>query len=137
MAFDYGISRCGIAVGEDISCFAQALRPLKMKNGQAQEEELTSLLAKWQPDAFVIGIPLSLSNLKADKLPKPKINIADRVIKFADYLKRKFDRPCYFVDERLSSRIVAREQKANKDKASLDSRVAQMLLTEWLNQGSA
>ena len=132
LAFDYGTVRTGMAVGEDLTCCAEPLKPLRMKHGWADEEQLADVIIRWQPDAFVIGMP-DIPN----KHNKGEINIAARAQSFAAYLNRKFTKPCYFTDERLTSRLMEVKQKEEKDKVSLDSRVAQALLCEWLCESTA
>ena len=150
LALDYGTKRTGLAVGDDLSGSSQAISPLPMKQGRADEKELQKVVDKWQPDAFVLGLPASprahyAANLstKAGKIQdKDQIpNINKRVKNFAEFLGRKFSLPCYFVDENLSSRVAEQEMKqagmrSKEIKQNLDSVVANSLLREWLEHNT-
>ena len=65
------------------------------------------------------------------------VNLAKRIKSFAEFLNRKFSKPCYFIDERLSSRAAQSDLKQAgvarpKIRENLDSVVAGELLREWL-----
>jgi len=135
LAFDYGIRKMGVAVGQTVSRSATALSILMVKNGRPQSEQLDRLVEDWHPAGFVLGLP-------AEPETKGPINIAKRVRSFAAYLTRRYHKPCFFIDERLSSRVIKdkeygkkyRESKGHKGyhKAYIDSLVAQALLNDWL-----
>lgn len=138
LAFDYGIRRIGVAVGQTISQSATALSILMVKNGRPQSEQLDRLVEDWHPAGFVLGLP-------AEPKTQGPINIARRVRSFAAYLTRRYHKPCFFIDERLSSRVIKdreygghrenRENRENKShKGHIDSLVAQALLNDWLAQ---
>lgn len=137
LAFDYGTQYSGIAVGGDISSSAEPLAPLAMNNGWADDEQLYKLVAEWSPDAFILGMPATPAQAKAEqaKTAQP-INLAKRVHSFSAYLTRKFDRPCHFIDERLSSRVMEQKLRSmglQPQAGTLDSMVACALLHLWLD----
>lgn len=138
LAFDYGTEYSGLAVGGDISTSAEPLPPLAMNNGWANEQQLRRMVTEWSPDAFVLGLPATPTQAREDqaKTQRP-MNLAKRVHSFSAYLQRKFAKPCYFIDERLSSRVMEQKLKDSgiqADKGVLDSMVACALLLEWLEQ---
>ena len=123
LAFDYGTRRMGIAVGQSITGSATPLKLLAMKNGRPQPAQLDKLVGEWSPAGFVLGMP-------AGPQAPTNVNIARRVKSFAGYLRRRYRKPCFFVDERLSSRVIA-ARHTNTNQA-VDSEVAQALLGAWL-----
>lgn len=125
LAFDYGISRMGVAVGQTVSLSATALEILAAKGGKPQPEQLDRLVKDWRPAGFVLGLP-------AEPKANGRINIAKRVRSFAAYLTRRYHKPCFFIDERLSSRVV----RDKGYKGYIDSLVAQALLNDWLAQSA-
>ncbi len=104
LAFDYGIRRMGVAVGQTVSRSATALSILLVKNGRPHSEQLDRLVEDWQPAGFVLGLP-------AEPETQGPINIAKRVRSFASYLTRRYHKPCFFIDERLSSRVIKDKEK--------------------------
>ena len=56
LAFDYGAKRTGVAVGNR---FTRSATPQKTiaAEGDRRFEAIGKLLAEWQPDALVVGVP--------------------------------------------------------------------------------
>ena len=151
LAFDYGTVRTGVAVGQTLTGTATPLRVLAMDDGKADEGELDALINTWQPDGLIIGLPATPreTNQSSDQVrmhPDLRsqgggVNIAKRVCAFAAYLRRRYRITCYFVDERLTTRVALGDRRAMsmhpnnfQDEAVVDSRVAAMLLCEWMTQ---
>ena len=141
LAFDYGTQKTGLAVGSSVASNLtqpQPLPPLKMKNGRADEAQLQKVINEWRPDAFLLGLPQEpdFAATESESSSSP-VNLAKRIKSFAEFLNRKFSKPCYFIDERLSSRAAQSDLKQAgvarpKIKKNLDSVVAGELLREWL-----
>ena len=110
----------GVAVGQKITGSASPLAILTMKNGKPQPQQLNKLVDEWVPDGFVLGMP-------AEPCEPTDVNIVKRVKSFAGYLQRRYQKPCFFVDERLSTRVIKERYK----KRFVDSEVAQALLGAW------
>lgn len=151
LAFDYGTVRTGVAVGQTLTHTATPLPALMMANGRVAEDDLDALINAWQPKGFIIGLPATPSadarSSDPSRLhpevrdPGGGVNIARRVRAFAAYLGRRYGLVCHFVDERLTTRTVLDERRALRDQgkdrqdgAAVDSRVAEMLLCEWMRQ---
>ena len=111
------------------------------------ESDLDVLIDTWQPDGLIIGLPATPHEAAASsdqmrmhpdlRIQGGGVNIAKRVRTFAAYLGRRYGIDCHFVDERLTTRAILNDRnhsKALQDEASVDSRVAEMLLCEWMNQ---
>ena len=130
LAFDYGMSRMGVAVGQTVSGSATALSVLHIKNGKPQPKQLDKLMKDWAPDGFILGMP-DAPQAEHD------MNIARRVKSFADYLRRRYSKPCFFIDERLSSRIAEAHYADGVQEDLIHSLVAQTLLNDWLRRHSA
>ena len=56
LAFDFGLKRTGTAVGNTLTCTARPLRTIAAE-GDARFAAIAALLAEWQPDALVVGVP--------------------------------------------------------------------------------
>ena len=127
LAFDYGISRMGVAVGQTVTEAATPLGILHTKNGRPQSRQLDRLVRDWTPDGFVLGMP--------DVPSAPHhTNIARRVRSFASYLNRRYGKPYFFIDERFTSRIAEIQYKGEVRQDFRHSLVAQILLNDWLRQ---
>ncbi len=56
LAFDFGTQRVGVASGNSLTRSAQPLRTITA-TGDARFEAIGKLIAEWQPDALVVGVP--------------------------------------------------------------------------------
>ena len=130
IGFDYGTKRIGVAVGQTITYSATPLPIVcNRKSGQPNWHEITRLVKKWQPDGFVVGIPLNMDGTIGSVTPLAR--------DFATQLNHRFDLPVHEVDERLTT-VEAKQRlfeaggyKALKDSA-VDSVAAQLILESWL-----
>ncbi|HEY5717466.1 MAG TPA: Holliday junction resolvase RuvX, partial [Motiliproteus sp.] len=60
LAFDFGTTRIGVAVGQAITATASPLPWIKAKDGVPDWSQLERLVREWQPDALVVGLPLNM-----------------------------------------------------------------------------
>lgn len=131
LGFDFGMKRIGVAVGQTVTKTARPLVTLKAKQGKPQWDTVTQLVNTWQPDGFVVGIPLNM-----DGTEQP---LTESTRNFAKQLQERFNLPVYEMDERLSSKD-ARERlfaeggyKALQD-GQVDGVAAQLILQNWLTE---
>ena len=128
LGFDYGKKRIGVAVGQSLLRQATALPLVKQYQGKPDWPTVDELVKTWKPDAFIVGLPLTMDG--------KDLWITPHVKKFAKQLHSRYQKPSYFVDERLSSRDVKERvydeggYKALKN-ANIDSLVAAALIEQW------
>lgn len=134
LAFDFGIKKIGVAVGENITKTGRALNVLNVNNGHPNLSDLKRLLKYWQPHLIIVGLPLNINGTKQ--------KITNQSEKFANLLKYKFNIPINMHDERLSTveakSIIFRRGgfKALKtDK--IHSYSAVVILESWFNENDA
>ncbi|HEX5961538.1 MAG TPA: Holliday junction resolvase RuvX [Rhodanobacteraceae bacterium] len=132
LGFDYGARRIGIASGNRISQSARPLPVLMVSAGEPDWRRVDALLAEWQPDALVVGLPLTLDG------GEQKITRGARA--FADALAQRSGLPVHLIDERHTSQEAAQRfagQRAagaarRRDAANIDSLAAAVILERWL-----
>lgn len=95
MAFDVGERHVGVALGNTVSRQARALEVIGRSTNAALFARLAVLIRQWQPQALVVGRPLT-----ADGAVQPATAMADR---FARRLEGRYGLPVHRVDERYSS----------------------------------
>lgn len=129
MAFDFGTSRIGVAIGQTFTGTSRALPPISAQDGKPAWDKLTALMEEWKPDTLVVGIPLNYDGTISE--------MAYRARKFANRLHERYKAPCFLMDERLSTA----EAKAihfskggsdNFKKESVDGIAAQLILESWM-----
>lgn len=131
LAFDFGTRRIGVAFGQSVTGTASAVTVLKAQDGQPRWNEMAQLVEQWKPDVFLVGLPYNIDGTVSELL--------GRAEKFARRLQERFDKPCYGMDERLSSReAIERLVEANTaktvKKTAIDHIAAQIILENWFNE---
>ena len=128
LAFDYGLRSIGVAYGQSLTGTASPLQRLKAKAGIPDWATIEALINEWQPDLFVIGLPLNMDDSESE--------LSQRARKFGNRLHGRFNIKIAFMDERLSSveaKQDAKEKghKGNYKKDPIDSFAAQIILEDW------
>src|ERR1700704_1336362 len=129
LAFDFGLKRIGIAVGEPELGTAHPLPAIAAPGFDL----ITKLISEWRPAALVVGVP------GADNGEHP---LAKRVERFARQLEGRFRLPVARVDERFTyveaeSRLRETKTKSGAKKTAVDSVAAQLILEQYLNDHAA
>ncbi len=125
LAFDFGTQKIGVAVGQTQTLTTTPLPELRAKEGQPDWNAVAKLIEEWQPDAFVVGIPVNMDG--------SEFEMTQRARKFAQRLHGRFGKPWFAMDERLTS-FDAREQarESRQRQGSLvDSIAASLILQSW------
>lgn len=133
LAFDFGLARIGVAVGQSITQTASPLDTLRAKDGVPNWHLVEQLLKQWQPQKVIVGEPLNMDG--TDQL------ITTRARKFANQLHGRFGVQIEMVDERLTS-ASAREELfeyggyKKLQKSQIDSIAAALILESWFAEGN-
>ncbi|MFW9286198.1 Holliday junction resolvase RuvX [Glaesserella parasuis] len=133
LAFDFGTNSIGCAVGQSITGTAQGLSAFKAQDGIPNWEQIGKVIAQWQPDLLVVGLPLNM-----DGTEQP---LTQRAKKFANRLNGRFNLPVELQDERLTtveakSEIFARGGFNALKKGKVDAISACLILESWFEQQS-
>ena len=118
LAFDFGTQRTGVATGNSLLRQATPLATVAAE-GDARFAPIAKLIAEWQPDALVVGIPVH-----PDGAPHDNTRRAQR---FARQLHGRFGLPVHPVDERYSTTEAAAGGARDLDAAS-----AAVILDQYL-----
>ena len=109
MAFDFGMKRTGVAVGNRLLRTAQA-QPTIAALGDARFTEIALRLKEWQPDALVIGVPFHPDGAAHENTLRAQ--------KFGRQLHGRFGLPVFEVDERYSTTEALASGAKDADAAS-------------------
>ena len=129
LCFDYGTQWIGVAVGQTITATATPLPALRARDGIPDWQQVAKLLAQWQPDQVVVGLPLNIDDSESA--------MSQRARKFANRLHGRFGLPVAMMDERLSSfaakgEIIERSGSRDFKQQGVDSVAARLILESWL-----
>jgi putative holliday junction resolvase len=122
LAFDFGLKRIGVAVGEPELGTAHPLAPIAAPGFTSIEK----LVAQWHPAQLVVGLPV------AEQGEHP---LAKRVERFARQLEGRFRVPVARVDERFTS-VEAESRLRGLKRKSIDSVAAQLILEQYFAEAA-
>ncbi len=127
LAIDFGLARTGVAIGNTVTGGARPLETIQTDQNDARFRRIAELVAEWQPEMFVVGLPLDSQG--------GDTALTRRVRRFGNQLGGRFGLPVEFTDERYSSAIAEEALKTGRDeKARLDAAAAAVILQAWLDQ---
>jgi putative holliday junction resolvase len=122
LAFDFGLKRIGVAVGEPELRSAHPLPAIAAPGFDA----ISKLITEWQPAQIVVGLPIAANG---------EHPLAKRVERFARQLEGRFRLPVARVDERFTSVEAESRLRGVKNKA-IDSVAAQLILEQYFDQAA-
>ncbi len=120
LAFDYGTRRTGVATGNTLLGQARPLKTLALE-GDARFAAIQALIAEWQPDALVVGVPYHPDGAAHDNTRKAQ--------RFARQLHGRYRLPVHEVDERYTTTEALAGGAADADAAA-----AALILDQYLRQ---
>jgi len=141
LAFDYGLKRIGVAVGQELTGTATALTVVKATDGKPDWDAITRLIEQWKPDELVIGLPMNMDGTFHE--------LSYMAQRFGNQLNGRYNLRANFIDERLSSleaeQQIKNQQQILKYKAArikgrkgqpqdIDKIAAKVILESWLDQ---
>jgi putative Holliday junction resolvase len=110
LAFDFGLRRIGVAVGQDITASASPVGVVANGESGADHDRIRAIIREWHPTRLVVGMPTH-----ADGSPGP---MTAAVEAFIDELAQ-YELPISTIDERYSS---LEAEQALKNARKLGSR---------------
>ena len=120
LAFDFGLKRIGVAVGNTVIRQAQPLTVVTAATNDAKFAGIAALLSQWQPARCVVGLPLHPDGVAHQ--------MTLRCRRFANQLHGRFGVETVLVDERYSSAVL--EAKRGE---VIDARAAAIILQQYFD----
>lgn len=121
LAFDFGTKRVGVASGNSLTATATPLTTLGQVGSDARFGAIATLIAQWQPDTLVVGVPRHPDGAAHDN--------TRRAQRFARQLHGRFALPVVEVDERYTTTQALAEGASDVDAAS-----AALILEQYFNE---
>jgi len=121
LAFDFGLKRIGVAVGEP------ELRTAHPLPAVSRFEDVEDLVKQWQPASLVVGLPTSAKG-EPHKMTRQAEDFARR-------LEKRFKLPVARVDERYTS-VEAESRLKGLKKKAVDSVAAQLILEQYFDEAA-
>ena len=143
LGFDFGTQKIGVAVGQSITQTVTPLVTLISQNQKPDWAAIEKLIAEWQPNILVVGLPVHLDGKEQ--------SMTQAARKFGNRLNGRFQLPVEFMDERLSSYEAEERLKECKEKKinigkkhtnkrqtamDIDKIAAQLIVESWFQQAA-
>jgi putative Holliday junction resolvase len=130
LAFDFGARRIGVAIGTTRLRTARPLTTIECERNDRRFAAIADLIAQWQPQALVVGLPLHADGTAHD--------MTARARRFARQLAGRFGLPVHEIDERYTSELARAELRAagrggQAQRAEVDAVAARIILQAWLD----
>src|SRR5699024_2600284 len=100
LGFDVGTRLIGVAAGNTLTASAQPVAIVKVRDRQPDWNRFDTLLREWQPEALVVGLPLTRDGGEQAMTRNAR--------RFAAAVGERSQLPVHLQDERHSSQEAAR-----------------------------
>lgn len=121
LAFDFGLKRIGVAVGNTVTRQAQALAIIDAASNDAKFLEISKFINEWQPLICVVGLPMHPDGAAHE--------MTTRCQRFANQLHGRYGVQIALVDERYSSAVLG-----GKRGERIDDQAAAIILQQYFDQ---
>ena len=121
LAFDFGLKRLGVAVGNSFLKQARPLTVITAESNQTKFAAIADLLKEWQVRHCVVGLPSYPDGTEHD--------MSARCRRFAHQLEGRFGVTTTLVDERYTSAVL-HTRRGETD----DSQAAALILQQYFDE---
>lgn len=123
-----------MAVSDPLGITAQGLPTYHRQNKRSDFQELARVIQQYDIGELVVGYPLRMSGIEGVQ--------AEKMRRFAEQLRRRFQLPVHLWDERLTSaeanRILRETQMSIRRRGEvLDRMAAVLILQSWMERRKA
>jgi len=130
LGLDVGKKRIGVAISDSLNITAQPLEAIVRKSDGGTLEAIKGIISEFDVGEIVVGLPLNMNGTKGES--------AELALKFAEELKKRFDKPVKMWDERLTTAeaerfLIKSDVSRKKRKGVKDTMAAQLILEGYLN----
>jgi len=134
LAFDFGLKRIGVAVGDWENTLAHPLETISGDGNELRFGRIAALIQEWRPTQLVCGLPFSMDGTEHD--------LSRRARRFANQLHGRFGLAVSLVDERLTSfeadlRLREAGVKGSARKGLDDAVAAQQILQDFFDHADS
>lgn len=120
LAFDFGLKRIGVAVGNTGLKQAQPLAVISEATNDGKFAAIARLIAEWQPARCVVGLPLHPDGAEHE--------MSVRCRRFANQLHGRYGIEVTLVDERYSSAVIQHRRGEQ-----IDDQAAAIILQQYFD----
>jgi putative Holliday junction resolvase len=128
-----GSKTIGLAVSDPLGITAQGLQTIRRQNKRLDFEQLERVIRDYAVAEIVVGLPLRMSGAEGTQ--------AEKMQRFAEVLRQRFQLPVHLWDERLTSaqanRVLRESEMSIKRRGEVVDRMAAVLILQsWMDARS-
>lgn len=123
LAFDFGLKRIGVAVGNTGTRVAQPLAVIEEPTNEGKFSAIAGLVQDWQPALCVVGLPRHPDGAEHE--------MTIRCRRFANQLHGRFGVETVLVDERFSSAVLPQRRGER-----IDAQAAAVILQQYFDENA-
>ncbi|OEZ56583.1 putative holliday junction resolvase [Janthinobacterium sp. HH103] len=120
LAFDFGLKRIGVAIGNTMICQAKPLSVITATANEPKFAAIDNLIKEWGASRIVVGLPSHPDGTEHE--------MSARCRRFANQVHGRFNLPVELVDERYSSAVIAAKRGE-----VIDDRAAAIILQQYFD----
>ncbi len=120
LAFDFGLKRIGVAVGNTLLKQAQPLTIINAATNEAKFAAIEQLVKEWQPRRCIVGLPRHPDGAEHE--------MTVRCRRFSNQLHGRFGVAVALVDERYSSAVIPQQRGE-----LIDAHAAAIILQQYFD----
>jgi len=133
VAFDFGLRRIGVAVGQNVTASANPLAVVRNTDSGPDWQAISNVVNEWHPSRLIVGMPLHEDGSPSEMGVPIKAFITELA---------RFELPVEQVDERYSSIEANEALKSERamglrgriNKEAIDSVAAALIAERWLKR---
>ncbi len=130
LAIDYGMARTGVALSDPTGLIATPYRVVPSRNYEKLLIAIGEIISTIAPDKVILGFPGRTDGTKSE--------MCERVERFKDELKQRFNVDAELVDEKYTTVIASQMlhaggTKAKEQRQNIDAAAAAVLLQGYLD----
>lgn len=130
LGLDVGDKTIGVAVSDPLGFTAQGLTTLIRESNKKDYQAIKELIDEYDAQTLVVGLPKNMNNTIGPQ--------SEKVIKFAEKIKNKFNVEIIYIDERLTTMSAERlliegNVRRENRKKYIDKLAASYILQTYLD----
>lgn len=134
LGLDVGSKTIGLAVSDPLGITAQGLPTIRRQNKRLDFEALERVIRDYEVAEVVVGYPLRMSGASGTQ--------SEKMARFAEELRERFEIPVHLWDERLTSAEANRllrdtEMSIQRRGKVVDKLAAVLILQSWMEAQAA
>ena len=134
LAFDFGLRRIGVAIGQDITGSASPLGVVANRPDGVDHEAIAALIKEWRPTSIVVGMP-SRADGSPSEMQQPIDAFIVELQRYALNIDTVDERYTSVEAERVLKKARAAGTRRRISKESIDSAAAVFIAERYLSSG--